>query len=206
MSRQILAAATLMLAIWPAAAPAQDTASAESPPPLSTGFRVEALVGYDHASFDSVFDGDGLLYGVGVGYDLALGRMRLGLEAEATDSTARTCFGLVGFAGESCLRASRDLSIGGRVGFELQPGVLLYGKVGYSSFRQSNSFPASIVTPGAPGDFVVHPNFDGLRLGLGTEFALSRRTFVKAEYRFTNHEFSSGFNRHQAVMGFGLRF
>ena len=206
MSRQILAAAGLMLAICPVAAAGQDIAGTESPPPLSTGLRVEALISYDHASFDSVLDGDGLLYGLGVGYDLALGQVRLGLEAEATDSTARTCFGLVGFPGESCLRASRDLSIGARIGFEVERGVLVYGKAGYSSFRESNSFPAAIVTPGATGDFTVHPTFDGLRLGLGTEFTLSRRTFVKAEYRFTNYEFSSGFNRHQAVMGFGFRF
>lgn len=205
MPRQILAAATLMLAICPAAA-AQDTDSGETPPPLSTGFRVEALVGYDHASFDSVFDGDGLLYGVGVGYDFAVGRMRLGVEAELTDSTADTCFGLVGFPGESCLRASRDFSIGARVGYAVNPGVLLYGKVAYSSFRESDSFPAAIVTPGAPGEMTIHPYRDGLRLGVGSEFALSRRTFVKVEYRFTNYEFSSGFNRHQAVMGFGLRF
>ena len=119
MSRQVLAAAGLMLAICPAAAAAQDSAGTESPLPLSTGLRVEALIGYDHASFDSVLDGDGLLYGLGIGYDLALGQVRL---------------------------------------------------------------------------------------GLGAEFALSRRTFVKAEYRFTNYEFSSGFNRHQAVMGFGFRF
>ena len=206
MSRQILAAAGLMLAICPAAAAAQDTNSGESPSPLSTGFRVEALIGYDHASFDSVFDGDGLLYGVGVGYDLALGRMRLGVEAELTDSTADTCFGLVGFPGESCLRGSRDFSIGTRIGFEIDRGVLVYGKVAYSSFRESNSFPAAIVTPGAPGQLTLHPYIDGLRLGVGSEFALSRRTFVKVEYRFTNYEFSSGFNRHQAVMGFGFRF
>jgi outer membrane immunogenic protein len=138
-----------------------------------------------------------------VGYDLGHGRLRFGLEAEASDSTQRACGSLLlggGETGSFCVTAARDLYVGARLGVEIDPGVLFYGKAGYTNFRESISF--SLPTAA----FVVHPNADGFRLGLGAEFAVGRRTFVKTEYRFSNYEFSQGFDRHQAVIGFGFRF
>jgi outer membrane immunogenic protein len=174
------------------AEPAADKAAA--------GFRVEAMTGYEDASFDSIRDGSGLLYGVGVGYDLAAGRFRFGVEAEASDSTAKDCSV---FAGNNiCSRSGRDLYAGARVGGMISDNVLLYGKVGYTSFRNTNR-----LTPVAGGTTIVlHPEFDGLRLGAGTEIAVGAKTFIKAEYRFSNYEAADGFDRHQGVIGFGLRF
>ena len=194
MLRHLLTTGGALLAICHPAR-AQDT-----PHPVSTGFRVEGLIGFDAAGFDSITSGDGLLYGVGLGYDLGSGRFRFGVEAEASESTARTCGPLIGLDGSLCLRAARDLYVGGRIGFEVEPGVLLYGKAGYSNFRES----VSLVLP--EGAAVFHPEVDGFRLGLGAEFAVGRRTFVKTEYRFTNYELSQDFDRHQAVIGFGFRF
>lgn len=198
MVRHVLTAAGVMLALSPDAALAQATPT--PPSPVSTGFRVEGLIGYDDAAFDSITNGDGVLYGVGLGYDFGSGRFRLGLEAEATDSSASTCIPLNGLPGTVCLRASRDLYVGGRLGVQVTPGLLLYGKAGYTNFRESNRFPASV------GNIVTHPTFDGIRAGLGAELAVSRRTFVKAEYRYSLYERSQDFDRHQAVIGFGLRF
>lgn len=195
MSRHLLTAAVAMLAICPAAAPAQD-----SPRQASTGFRLEGLIGYDDAAFDSVTRGDGLLYGIGLGYDLGSRRMRFGLEAEASDSTARTCEPLIGGTGNVCLRASRDLYVGARLGIEVAPRVLLYGKAGYTNFAESNLYPPSV------GSIVTHPHSDGIRFGLGAEFALSGRTFIKAEYRYSRYERAQDFDRNQAVLGFGFRF
>lgn len=209
MLRHRLAAAAFVASIFPAAASAQDTlpAGASAPErssPLSTGFRLEAIVGYEDAAFDSISRADGVLYGVGAGYDFALNRrLRLGLEAEATDSSAKACwelFGIPGVTGQVCQRASRDLYAGARLGVQVSPSVLLYGKAGYSNYRESNSFPPPLLIT------ETHPHMDGWRLGGGAEVALGRHTFVKAEYRYSNYEQSQHFNKHQAVMGFGFRF
>jgi len=201
MLRRFLIAAGAALTAFAGAASAQDTpAPAPAPAPVSTGFRVEGLIGYDDAGFDSVIRGDGMLYGVGAGYDFALGGIRLGVEAEASESTARTCVPLTGLSGDVCLRAGRDLYLGARFGAMVSRGVLLYGKAGYTNFRENASFPPSV------GSIETHANANGLRFGLGAEFAIGRRTFVKTEYRFSNYENASGFERQQAVIGFGFRF
>src|SRR3546814_1363560 len=55
-----------------------------------TGPRVEGLIGYDHVGAGSDIDNDngrddqsvdGLLYGLGIGYDIAVGGAVLGVEA-----------------------------------------------------------------------------------------------------------------------------
>jgi outer membrane immunogenic protein len=176
---------------------AQDAAPVDK---AATGLRVEAIAGYEEASFDSVRNGSGLLYGVGIGYDIAAGRFRFGLEAEASDSTARDCTVFGG--NEVCSRAGRDLYAGARVGGMISDNVLLYGKVGYTNFRHSTRF----TPPGATAPLVLHPEPDGLRLGAGTEIGIGSRTFVKAEYRFSNYEASQSYDKHQGVVGFGLRF
>jgi outer membrane immunogenic protein len=165
----------------------------------ASGFRVEAITGYEDSSFDSVRGGNGLLYGVGIGYDVAAGRMRFGLEGEASDSTAKDCSTIAG--NTVCSRAGRDLYAGARVGGMIGDKVLLYGKVGYTNYRFSTRF-----TFPAGGPVTAHPEVDGLRLGAGTEIAVGAKTFFKAEYRFSNYEASDNFDKHQAVVGFGLRF
>jgi outer membrane immunogenic protein len=166
----------------------------------ATGLRVEAIAGYEEASFDSVREGTGVLYGVGAGYDLAAGRFRFGVEAEASDSTAKDC---TIFGGTSvCSRAGRDLYAGVRVGGMVSDNVLLYGKIGYTNFRHSVRF----TPPGTTTPLNLHPEPDGLRLGAGTEIGVGSRTFIKAEYRFSNYEAASSYDKHQGVIGFGLRF
>jgi outer membrane immunogenic protein len=196
MLRRCLVAAGVALALFPAAASAQN-----DPHHSSTGFRLEGLVGYENAAFDSISQANGLLYGVGLGYDIGRKRMRFGLEGEVTDSTARRCLGFAAGAPPSvCLRTARDLYVGARFGVEVSPGVLLYGKAGYSNYGQSNVIATSA------GKIVTHPHFDGIRVGAGAELAVGSRAFVKTEFRFTNYERSQDFHKHQAVLGFGIRF
>lgn len=196
MLRYCLAAVVAMAGIA-APALAQDEAPEAK---AATGFRIEAIAGYEDASFDSVRNGSGALYGVGVGYDLAAGRFRFGLEAEASDSTADDCSVFAG-GNTICSKAGRDLYAGARVGGMISDNVLLYGKVGYTNYRFSSRF-----TFPAGGPVTTHPEVDGLRLGAGTEIAVGAKTFVKAEYRFSNYEAADNFDKHQAVVGFGLRF
>ena len=83
------------LVAFSAPAMAQDTGSFD-------GFRIQGVAGYDALKAGSSVDDDanadndqsidGLVYGVQVGYDYDLGTAVIGLEAELTDSTAKTEF------------------------------------------------------------------------------------------------------------------
>src|SRR5258707_10823576 len=87
------------------------------------GFRVEGLVGYDRPGTDG-FHESGVLFGLGAGYDIALGNtVSLGIDAEATDSTAK----------KDGVSTGRDLYAGGRVNFGISPKANLYIKGGYTN-------------------------------------------------------------------------
>lgn len=85
----------------------------------------------------------------------------------------------------------------------VSPGVLLYAKAGYTNMRETRTSIGPIV--GLP-PLVVRREYDGLRLGGGAELALGRSLFVKAEYRFSTYEAQRSFEKHQGVLGLGLRF
>lgn len=149
-----------------------------------TGFRIEGLVGYDNVGAPGFKNPDGVLYGIGAGYDHAIGSLVIGVEADATDSTAKVK--LVG----PDIETDRDLYVGGRIGAVVGSG-LLYAKAGYTNAR--------VEVSGAG-----HQNFDGVRAGVGYEYALSAKSFIKVEYRYSNYE--DGLSRNQGVAGFGFRF
>lgn len=149
-----------------------------------TGFRVEALVGYDNVDVPGLKNPDGVLYGIGAGYDAQLGGVVVGVEADVTDSTTKVK--LVG----PDIESDRDLYVGGRIGTLVGSG-LLYAKVGYTNAR--------FEVNGAGGS-----NNDGVRAGIGYEYLLSGKSFLKLEYRYSNYE--GGVERNQAVAGFGFRF
>jgi outer membrane immunogenic protein len=162
-----------------------------------SGPRVEALVGYDSLRYDledvgidDSFRDEGVLYGVGVGYDFALGNgAAIGVDLEASDSTAKE----TNVAGE--LKASRDLYAGGRVSLPLgADGSNVYVKGGYTRAR----FLAS--------DGLVRDseNLDGYRIGAGAQFALSGKAYVGGEYRYSNYE--ADVSRQQLALTVGTRF
>lgn len=167
----------------------------------ATGFRVEVIGGIEDTSFDSATDGTGFLYGIGAGYDIAAGRFRFGVEAEASDSTVSECF-MTGTT-NVCSHSGRDLYVGARAGGMISSNVLLYAKAGYTHMRQSTASDGPV--GGFPAfDFTT--KYEGLRLGAGTEVAVGKSMFVKAEYRFSNYEAIESFDKHQGVVGIGLRF
>ena len=167
-----------------------------------SGFRVEGLIGYDNADIEGE-GSDGVTYGAGIGYDFRRGNAVFGVEAEATDSTVDECISGFAIAGdELCVGAGRDLYIGGRAGAVVSPNVLLYAKAGYTNARVRLDYEDG--TSGTTADFSDGQNLDGVRLGAGAEFAVSSNAYVRGEYRYSNYE--QGFERHQAVAGFGFRF
>lgn len=178
MTRMISGAALAVALTFATPAMAQTAAPATAAP---TGFRVEALVGYDRAGTDG-FHLDGVLYGIGAGFDFAAGsNVSLGVDVEATDSTGK----------EDGVSVGRDLYAGGRVNFAVSPRANLYVKGGYTNAR--------VKVSGFGSD-----NGDGFRLGAGGQLTLGGKAYVGAEYRYSNYE--SDFDRHQVALTLGTRF
>jgi len=144
------------------------------------GLRVEALVGWDRPGIDG-FHANGILVGFGAGYDLALGNsVSLGIDGEISDSSAK----------RSGIKTGRDLYAGGRVNFAVSPKANVYVKGGYTNGRLT-----------AEGDGI---NLDGFRIGAGGQWIVSGKTYVGAEYRYSNYEL--GVDRHQVALTVGTRF
>lgn len=220
---QLLAAAGVIAAVAaPGIAAAQDVRE------TFVGPRVEAIVGYDHNRSGSSVDNDstrdlkqsidGVTYGVGVGYDAALGNsLRAGVEAELSDSTAKwdTNNSAPNTFNLGRVSADRDIYVGGRLGVVTSPSTMIYVKGGYTNAR------FGLVGTNGTVSRDQRLDTDGYRVGAGIEHQLSGKAYVKAEYRYSNYskgEFdfngttpdSSRFkidtDRHQVVVGAGLRF
>lgn len=179
------------------AASAATPALAQDKAPF-TGARVEALAGWDRVQNNGHDDGIG--YGLAAGYDFQTGMGLVGIEAEAADSSVKQCVGSTTLADPRlCARAGRDLYVGGRVGTVLGGNTLLYAKAGYTNAR------AKLTSNDGTGRVNLgSTDLDGVRVGVGAEYALGTNAFVKTEYRYSNYE--NGFARHQVVGGFGFRF
>jgi outer membrane immunogenic protein len=152
------------------------------------GPRIELHAGWDRAGIDGRTE-DGIVYGGGLGYDFAIAdTATLGVEADVDFATTDVAVG----GGE--LEAKRDLAAGVRLGIKLGEQALLYAKAGYTNAR---------VTASAFG-FSLSDDLDGVRLGVGAEYAYSDTGFAKVEYRYSNYE--SGFERSQLLFAIGARF
>lgn len=175
-------------------------AFAQDAAPFS-GFHVEGIVGYDTTDVEGEGT-NGIVYGVGAGYDIQSGNLVFGIDGEASKSTLDECVASVDVTGdELCAEAGRELSVGGRLGFVLGSNALVYARAGYTNARVNIDYdhPTNNTLDLSEGD-----NLDGVRVGGGVELALGTNAFVRAEYRYSNYE--QGFDRHQAVGGFGFRF
>ena len=155
-------------------------AMAQSPAAAPAGFRIEGVVGIDQGSAYGQH-ATGLLYGVGAGYDFAVGNtVSLGIDAEGTDATTDA----------SGAQAGLDLYAGGRANFAVSPRANLYVKAGYT--RANLDF-------GNDSD-----RHSGARAGVGGQVAISGKTYVGLEYRYSHYH--GDFNRHQGVLTVGTRF
>ncbi|WP_420144074.1 outer membrane protein [Sphingobium sp.] len=190
--------------------------------PTFTGPRVEGILGYDRTGAGSDVDNgtgdqniDGLLYGVGAGYDVNLGSAVVGVEGEWTNSTSKSSrrdysdqfgFGRV--------KQGRDLYVGARAGILADPATLVYVKGGYTNTKLN-------VLAGNTNESTDEAfKLDGWRIGAGVERAINANTFAKIEYRYSKYEdahinfadgsasseFGIDTDRHQVVGSVGWRF
>jgi outer membrane immunogenic protein len=177
------------LAIVAAAAPAQ-----------AEGFRAEVYGGWDNVSADGDSD-SGIVYGIGLGYDLAVGeKVSVGLDLSADLSSMEECeTGAIVANDRACLHAGRDLAAAVRVGYDVAPRRTVYALAGYTNarFRLDYTSPAGVTTRD-------HTNLDGLRLGAGYQHGFGEKAYGKVEYRYSNYE--NDVSRHQVLLGVGVNF
>lgn len=216
----LLAAASLGAIASPAAA--QDVADN-----AFTGLWGGVIGGYDVSKAGSTVDNDsaadddqsidGAAYGVQLGYDLDLGGLVIGAEAEYSDSTAEVELdsGDAENFGFGNVETGRDLYFGARIGAKVGPDALIYAKAGYTNAKYN------VRSSDGTTEFSQDIDTDGYRLGAGAEYALSNNAFVKLEYRYSNYsdaeidfegdaadtpQFGIDTDRHQVMAGFGFRF
>lgn len=151
-----------------------------------SGPSATVITGYDVVDLNTpgVKNPDGVIYGLGLSYDVQKGSAVFGIEGEVAGSSARLKAGAATVA-----KADRDLYIGGRIGV-VAGKALIYGKVGYTNARITGPFGAG--------------NADGIRLGAGVEYKVTDTIFGKVEYRYSNYE--AGVERQQVAAGLGVRF
>ncbi|MCI4589914.1 porin family protein [Sphingobium sp. BYY-5] len=214
----------LMVATLLAGVTVSAPALAQDAAPSFTGPRVEGILGWDHTGAGSSVDNDngrddesinGLLYGVGAGYDVNLGGAVVGVEGEWTDSTSKSSRrDFTDQFGFGRVKQGRDLYVGARAGILANPSTLLYVKGGYTNTK--------LDVLAGDTDETTDTSFklNGWRVGAGVERAINANTFAKIEYRYskyddahinfadgtTSDQFGIDTDRHQVVGSVGWRF
>lgn len=180
--------------------------AAAAAPASAEGFRAEIHGGWDHVRADngSINNDDsdsGIVYGIGLGYDVAIApKVELGIDLSADLSTMEECESSVLVANDvACLDAGRDLAAAVRLGYKVSPRGTIYALAGYTNarFRFDYTTPAGVTTRDGR-------NLDGFRLGAGYQHDFGKRMYGKVEYRYSNYE--ADVTRHQALLGVGVKF
>lgn len=166
-----------------------------------SGFRLEALLGWDNVKIDGLGNTSGFGYGAGVGYDFAVGKtISVGVDAEIMGATTDVegTEDVLGTPVNIRLSTGRDIFLGGRITGKVADRFAVYARGGYVNGRleATASVPDFSDTAGA--------NADGFRLGAGGQYLVGDKAYVGAEYRYTNYE--GDFTRHQVLATFGYRF
>lgn len=134
-----------------------------------TGPRVEVTAGIDDVQ--NTRDFNDVTYGAAIGFDVGVAKnVVVGVEASADNVFDR-----------------RDIGASARLGYEIEDGVLVYGKAGYANYRD--------ITSG---------NLDGLRVGGGVDLNLVGPFYVGVEYRYS--DFEAGVDKHAGLVKAGIRF
>lgn len=169
-------------------------------PARAEGPRVEVRAGWDRLDFDlGNLDrrSEGVTYGGAIGFDKDLaGGLFAGVEGTVDFSSAEL---VASAASGTAYAPRRDFGLSFRVGTTIGANAKVFGKIGYANalFRDQTLLPDGTHS----GKSIYR---DGIRLGLGTEVPITQRTYLKAEYDYTNY--SGGVQRNQVLTGFGVRF
>ena len=189
-----------------APAMAQDEA-----PAYRGGPRLEVRVGADDVVVKVGDDSEGkvgLAFGGELGYDIVTrSGFVIGAYAGIEGATTKDCTAIVG-NDALCLEAKRNITAGVRAGAVVGKG-LLYAKGGYTQGRLKISYENATTPALNDSD---SGNLDGFHVGAGYEVDITRNTYAKIEYVYTNYDTSNDLGldvdvqRHQGLIGFGFRF
>jgi outer membrane immunogenic protein len=185
-----------------------------------TGPRIEARAGWDGTSINirdtRDFGGRGtfgassyssdFLFGAEAGFDVQVGRLVVGAYGgiDITDADEPFQRELVTF------HTSRNITVGGRIGYAFGPRVLVYGKAGYSNGRLTPTFQTGANQAPYAG---FDRDRDGMHFGGGVELAVRQGLYVRADY--THHSYDEfdlntttelRFKRDQISGAVGFRF
>jgi outer membrane immunogenic protein len=150
------------------------------------GARVEVIGGYDRTDVAPGLGAEnGVVYGLGAGYDFRFRSVVLGVEAEANNSSVERS------AGAITRMVGRSFYAGARAGVIIADPLLVYIKGGYADGRFA-------------GSGVTSYTGSGFRVGGGAELALTDRAFLKVEYRYSDYGREA--RGQTGIVGFGLRF
>ncbi len=202
---------------------AATAASASVPAHAQSGVRADVHVGWDglstHQRTDVGTSGattrladDGAIYGVELGYDLAVSAFRLGVYGGLDGASTRRCSEVFAQV-ETCARAGRSWTAGVRAGVNVTPRILLYAKGGYSNGAINLDY-IDHVTPA--NSFSASETMDGYHLGAGVQVSLLSNVYAKLEYVRTDYEdyameegaatIRGGIDRDNVLFGVGLAF
>ena len=179
-----------------------------APAMAQDGLHAEVQGGYDHMALPdqtgnapgATVGGSRAVYGVGAGYDVALGGpVFAGIDTNLDFGSKTSCnTGVVAAGDQLCGKLRNDWDVGARLGVHAGP-ARVYGRVAYDR----TSYATTYTDPSANVSYARN-TADGLRLGAGVEYDLMPNVYTKAEYRWTT---ASGVPDHNQVLaGVGLRF
>jgi len=140
-------------------------------------------------------------YGAFVGYDLPLGPLIAGVQAEIA-SGADPVVATDGQGTTNSVDPKWGYALSARLGTAVASRVLLYGRAGYAAERTKTVFggPMILVVTPLPG-----PKWrGGLQLGAGVEAILAGRLTARAEYR--HNRYSGSYSAQQGLVGIAWRF
>jgi outer membrane immunogenic protein len=179
---------------------ATTAAFAMATPAAAEGFRAEVHTGVDVVSADDDSE-TGILYGVGLGYDIAVSpKWEVGVDLSADLASTERCQTSALVANDrACVDAKRDLAAALRVGYKVSEQGTLYALAGYTNarFRAAYTTSTGVTTRDSA-------NYDGFRLGAGYQHAFGDKLYGKVEYRYSNYE--GDITRHQGLIGLGVKF
>lgn len=152
------------------------------------GLRIGGLAGV--LGNDSPFDDAEISFGGVIGYDFAVGSdLLLGIEADITSTNASP--DILGVFGPRIDANVRQISVAARGTYPISANAALFASAGYSNVRLS-------------GNLLEGSNFDGFRIGAGSEYKIINNIYSSLEYRFNEYEGNLG--AHQILIGAGVRF
>ena len=171
----------------PGAASAQDLA----------GPRIEARIGWETPTVS----GDGDVYKIGsavsfggeAGFDFAAGnKVVVGPYATYEISTIELC------DGADCLEIDSNIGLGGRFGYAVTPGSMIYVKAGYAQMK------ISATSGGVSGS----ESQGGIQGAIGYEANFGQNFYGKLEANYGDYGKFYGINlqRRHVVAGLGVRF